>query len=137
MAVVLLDQVSAWGKFHRIFWASVRGGGNAIAEDLVAAVLDGGTVHCNQDGGACGCNDVDAIKLVQSRAGTVDISAVKPEDVEGIVGAGQVQLAELDGSGPVRGQLRPEGRSAFQIALSLGEVNGVPVIRAPLGLPMV
>ena len=68
------------------------GGCGAIAEDRVAAILDIGPGDVDEDGGGEGCGDVNAIELVQSQPGSINIRAFKVEDIEGFVGAAQIEL---------------------------------------------
>ena len=52
-------------------------GGYAVAEDLITAVLDGRPRHIDEDGGAQGSNDVNAVELSQRKAAAVEIAAVQ------------------------------------------------------------
>ena len=99
------------------------GGGDAVAEDLVAAVQDVGAGHIDEDGGIDGGDDVDAVELGQRQAGAVQVGAVQLEDVQSLIGAGEVELAEHHGTGTVGLQRAPEEGSAFQVALRLGKVD--------------
>ena len=87
--------------------------GDAVAENLIAAVQDVRTIHGNEDGRACRCDDVDAVELVECQTGAVDVGAVKAEDVERLVDAGQIELSEDDRTRSVGYQSAPENRSAL------------------------
>ena len=87
--------------------------GDAVAEDLIAAVQDVRAVHGNEDGGVCRRDNVDAVELVECQTGAVDVGAVKAEDVERLVDTGQIELSEDDRTRSVGHQSAPENRSAL------------------------
>ena len=68
------------------------GGRRTVAENLIAAELNGGATDIDEDGGAQRRDDVDAVELGQRDAGTIEIAAVQRENIQSRVGADQVQL---------------------------------------------
>ena len=100
------------------------GGRRPVAEDLVAAVLNGGAIHVDEDGGVQGGNDIDTIELRQRNPGTIEIAAVQGENVQRLIAAGQVQLVEHHLAGAVGSQGTPEIGGTLQIPLRLGKING-------------
>ena len=101
---------------------------------MVAAVLDGGAIHVDKNGGAQGSYDVNAVQLSQGDPGTIEIAAVQRKDIQRLIGTGQVQLVEDYLAGAVWQQGAPEIGGALQIALRLRKINGCPYNQETVGI---
>ena len=93
----------------RIFSGSCR----TVAEDLIAAELDHGAVHIDEDGGINRSDDVDPVELCQGKTGAIEIAAVERENIEDLIGAGEVELPKDDLTGAVGHQGAPKSGGAF------------------------
>ena len=110
------------------------GGGDSVAENLIAAELDGRAGDVDEDGGAQGSYDVDAVELIQGLACAVDIGAVKGKDIQGLVGTLRIQLAKYHFTGGVCRQSPPEAAGTGEIALSLQKIDGRTGYQSAVGV---
>ena len=110
------------------------GSGHAVAENLIAAILDRRPGHIDQDGGTQRRDDVDAVELGQRQAAAIEVAAVQRKDIERLIGAGQIQLSEYHLPGSVGGKACPEGRSTLQILLGGKEIDGSSGNQLPVGV---
>ena len=61
------------------------GGSRAIAEDLVAAVLNNGTIHVDEDGGVQRGDNVDPVKLSPREAASKEVAAIQRKDIQRLI----------------------------------------------------
>lgn len=62
----------------------------AVTENLIAAILNTGSRHIDQDSGINGGDDIDSVQLIEGQSGAVDIGAVETEDIQILISTGQV-----------------------------------------------